>query len=103
MSTTLPEPVLLNGYRRILQTIYEPRQYLDRVLTMFEHRTEIPQKPGWVRPRLVLGIDDADRRLAGAGHHFIEYTRRVVLPRLAEGPALALSPQPVRSAEEAGA
>ena len=113
--TILPEPILLQGYRRILQTIYEPKRYLDRVLSMLQHKRELPSRPGWLRPRHIVG---AARALAAqgllshyraaywrflgevvrshrsrfaealvaaaAGHHFIEYTRRVVVPRLTE-------------------
>ena len=36
--TRLPEPLLLAGYRRILETVYEPRRYLARVRAMMHLR-----------------------------------------------------------------
>jgi radical SAM superfamily enzyme YgiQ (UPF0313 family) len=126
--TRLPEAVLLGGYRRILQAVYEPRQYFDRVLEMLRHKRQVRSRARWLRPRHVAGAlravaaqgvvahyrFDYWRFLwkvlrshrsrfaealvqAAAGHHFIEYTRRVVLPRLAEpasSPILASQAMP---------
>src|SRR2546427_8959370 len=73
--TILPEPILLQGYRRILQTIYEPKRYLDRVLSMLQHKRELPSRPGWLRPRHIVG---AARALAAQGllsHYRAAYWR----------------------------
>jgi len=130
VQTILPEPVLLKGYRRILQTIYEPGQYLDRVRAMMRHRPQMTVRHGWIAPRMLLagakamtaqGLLGSYRRdywrflaevwkwnrsrmaeaimRAAAGHHFIEYTRRVVIPRLGTIAESALS----APAREAGA
>src|SRR5262249_36315501 len=130
VETITPEPVLLRGYRKILQTIYEPRQYLDRVRAMMRHRPEMVVRHGWFEPGKVLagakaiaaqGLFGTYRRdywrflaevwrshpsrmaeammRAAAGHHFIEYTRRVVIPRLGNIAESAI-PAP---AQEAGA
>ena len=115
IETVLPESILLAGYKKILQTIYEPRQYLARVKTMMAHRPKMVVRHGWLEPRNILaglramtaqGLVSSYRRdywrflrevvrsqparmseaimRAAAGHHFIEYTRRVVIPRLGE-------------------
>jgi len=73
--TILPEPILLQGYRRILQTIYEPKRYLDRVLSMLQHKRELPSRPGWLRPRHIVG---AARALTAQGllsHYRAAYWR----------------------------
>src|SRR4030095_13036277 len=54
VQTILPEPVLLKGYRKILQTIYEPRQYLDRVRAMMNHRPGMVVRHGWIEPGKLL-------------------------------------------------
>jgi radical SAM superfamily enzyme YgiQ (UPF0313 family) len=131
--TKIPEPALLNGYQRILQTIYDPRKYLERVHSMLRIKGKRAH-PGWVRPahvfagmRAVLrqGVLSRYRftywrflwktvkwdpsRLAdaignaAAGHHFIEYTRRVVIPRLRREHALPhLAALPARTAGGGG-
>jgi hypothetical protein len=111
VETIIPEPVLLRGYRKILQTIYEPGQYLDRVRAMMRHRPMMVARHGWIEPAKLLagaraiaaqGLFGSYKRdywrflaevwrwnrsrmaeaimRAAAGHHFIEYTRRVVIP-----------------------
>lgn len=121
VETLIPEPVLLRGYRKILQTIYEPRQYLDRVRAMMRHRPGMIARHGWIEPAKLLagaraiaaqGFFGSYRRdywrflaevwrwnrsrmaeaimRAAAGHHFIEYTRRIVIPRLASSAESAL-------------
>ena len=113
--TNLPETQLLSGYHRILETIYEPGRYFSRVLSMMGHRKRPqglhafrPTRLLWgARALLTQGLLSSYRRdywrflreavrlypdrfveavqHAAAGHHFIEYTRQVVLPRLQEG------------------
>jgi len=46
VQTLIPEPVLLRGYRKILQTIYEPGRYLEQ--------RAIPCKTG-TAPRMIIG------------------------------------------------
>jgi hypothetical protein len=106
----LPEALLASGYRRTLAQLYAPRRYFGRVLALMRHRPALPAAPlaawqlvaalraivtqglvaryrraYWSFLREVWRIDR--RRLgegilrAAAGHHFIEYTRRDVLPR----------------------
>jgi hypothetical protein len=113
VETILPEPVLMKGYRKILQTIYEPGRYLDRVRAMMQHRPQMVSRHGWFHPSQMIagakamtaqGVFGSYRRdywhflaevwrwnrsrmaeaimRAAAGHHFIEYTRKVVIPRL---------------------
>src|SRR5262249_34315775 len=56
VATLIPEHVLLKGYERILQTIYEPRRYLDRVRAMMRHRPKLVVRHGWFEPhKLVAG------------------------------------------------
>jgi len=113
--TNLPEAQMLSGYRRILETIYEPGRYFSRVLAMMGHRKDLahlnsfqPQHLWWgLRALMAQGIFSSYRKEywrflrearkrhpsrlveaiqhGAAGHHFIEYTRRVVLPRLYDG------------------
>ena len=121
--TVLPESELINGYKRILETIYKPERYLGRVITMMRLKKQTPLLGGRVRPRhlvwvaralLTQGLLASYRRdywrflgevwrwkpsrlgeaffQAAAGHHFIEYTRRVVVPRLAEGASAMVAP-----------
>jgi radical SAM superfamily enzyme YgiQ (UPF0313 family) len=123
IETLIPEPILLKGYRQILQTIYEPSRYLNRVLAMMHHRPRMVTHHGWLQPRklvagaravLAQGVVASYRReywsylreicrrnpsrlaeaimRAAAGHHFIEYTRRVVIPRLGDIAETAVSP-----------
>ena len=131
VETLIPERVLLRGYKKILQTIYEPGQYLDRVRAMMRHRPQLVSRHGWLEPQKLLAglramtaqgllasyrkeywkylsevLRSQPSRLAeaimraAAGHHFIEYTRRVVIPRLGE---LADSAVPTASAAQEGA
>jgi radical SAM superfamily enzyme YgiQ (UPF0313 family) len=113
--TRLPEEEVVHGYRRILQSLYEPDRYLNRVRAMMRVRPAFVSRHGWLQPRKLLagaramavqGIAGSYRRSywrflrevwradrqrlaeavmrAACGHHFIEYTRRDVLPRLDE-------------------
>jgi radical SAM superfamily enzyme YgiQ (UPF0313 family) len=125
--TMLPEPVLVRGYRHTLGTLYEPRRYFGRVLAMMRRRPPgrggrlrpadllagaravvaqgvrgsyrgaywrfLVDVWRWDRSRLPEAI-----RRAAAGHHFIEYTRREALPRLAD--ALRDLPAAVEGAPE---
>src|SRR5437667_761755 len=52
--TVLPEPVLVDGYRRLLETIYEPRRYLRRVLRMMHHRPPLAPRRGRLRTRALV-------------------------------------------------
>lgn len=110
--TVLPERVLLAGYAHVLEQIYEPRRYFGRILRMLEHvpkrtlpgRRKLHRGLSAIRALVTQGVlshyrwdylrflrdvwrwdksrlPDALMR-AGAGHHFIEYTRHVVVPRL---------------------
>ncbi len=134
IDTLIPHPVLLRGYQRILQTIYEPGSYLNRVKEMMHRRPGLVSRQGWLQPRKLLAgaramlaqgilanyrmeywrflrdiwrwnpsrLAEAIMR-AAAGHHFIEYTRLVVVPRLAllgEAGAATMGPSGVGSAPE---
>ncbi|HHN75057.1 MAG TPA: DUF4070 domain-containing protein [Acidobacteria bacterium] len=110
--TVLPEKTLVAGYRRLLRKIYDPRAYLDRVRAMLARRPQPRWRARPTAGQIVSGIRalitqgliahyrfeylrflwkvwrwDSSRLVealmrAGAGHHFIEYTRKVVAPRL---------------------
>ena len=126
--TVLPEPELLTGYKRILETIYEPSRYLERVMSMMRHRDKgrafnpgvKPHHIVWaLRAVTIQGLFASYRKEywrflgevwrwkpsklaealmhAGAGHHFIEYTRRVVIPRLTEATEELLSASAFRA------
>jgi radical SAM superfamily enzyme YgiQ (UPF0313 family) len=112
--TVLPGPVLVDGYRRTLATLYEPGRYLARVLATMRLRPARRSRANGLRGadllagaqaiarqgllgsyrgaywRFLRAVWRFDRaRLAeaiaraAAGHHFIEYTRRDAIPRLA--------------------
>jgi radical SAM superfamily enzyme YgiQ (UPF0313 family) len=110
--TVLPAPILLAGYRRALDALYEPRAYFARVREMLRLRRRLPQirRTGpmmavWaLRALLAQGLLapyrrdywrylrdvwrwDATRlvdaiRHAAPGHHFLTFTKKVVAPRL---------------------
>ena len=133
VETILPEPVLLRGYRKILQTIYEPGRYLDRVRAMMRHRPGMIARHGWIEPAKLLagaraiaaqGVFGSYRRdywrflaqvwrsnpsrmaeavmRAAAGHHFIEYTRQVVVPRLGSLAEPSLAPEVAEAGASTG-
>jgi radical SAM superfamily enzyme YgiQ (UPF0313 family) len=110
--TVLPAPVLLAGYRRTLEALYEPTAYFARVKELLRRRGRLPQirRSGWkilvpaIRAVLAQGFLAPYRRAywtfladvwrwdrtrifdamrhAAPGHHFFLFTRRVVTPRL---------------------
>lgn len=110
--TTLPAPVLLAGFRRTLEALYEPSAYFARVEAMMRLRPELPRirqsglrhlfwaakaiaAQGLLAPyrraywKFLRDIWRWDRtrildalRHAAPGHHFLLFTRRVVAPRL---------------------
>jgi radical SAM superfamily enzyme YgiQ (UPF0313 family) len=110
--TALPAPVLLAGFRRALESLYEPRAYFARVQEMMRLRRRLPQTrktepivfwwalrailaQGFLAPyrrdywRFLRDVWRWDRtrlidamRHAVPGHLFLLFTRRVVRPRL---------------------
>jgi radical SAM superfamily enzyme YgiQ (UPF0313 family) len=110
--TVLPAPVLLAGFRRALEALYEPRAYFARVREMLRLRRRLPQTRKreaivlWWALRAIVAqgllapyrrdywkfLRDVWRwdktriveaiRHAAPGHHFLRFTRRVVRPRL---------------------
>ncbi len=110
--TALPAPVLLAGFRRALESLYEPRAYFGRVREMMRLRRRLPSTrktepilfwwalraifaQGFLAPyrrdywRFLRDVWRWDRtriidamRHAVPGHHFLLFTRRVVRPRL---------------------
>jgi len=110
--TVLPAPVLLAGYRRTLETLYEPSAYFARVKELLRLRRRLPKinqtglriipqavravvSQGLLAPyrrdywRFLKEIWQWDRtrlfdamRHAAPGHHFFLFTRKVVTPRL---------------------
>ena len=110
--TTLPAPVLLAGFRRTLEALYEPSAYFARVKEMMRLRPELPRirrsgpmhlfwaaraivAQGVLAPyrraywRFLRDIWRWDRtrildglRHAAPGHHFLLFTRGVVAARL---------------------
>jgi len=110
--TVLPAPVLLAGYRRALEALYEPRAYFARVREMLRLRRRLPQirrtgpmmavwalravlAQGLLAPyrrdywRYLRDVWRWDRtrlvdaiRHAAPGHHFLLFTKKVVGPRL---------------------
>jgi hypothetical protein len=110
--TVLPAPVLLAGFRRALEGLYNPPAYFARVKQMLRLRRRLPRRHGMtlsvalqaVRAivaqgllapyrrdywRFLADIWRWDRSLlsdalrqAAKGHHFFVFTREVVAPRL---------------------
>jgi radical SAM superfamily enzyme YgiQ (UPF0313 family) len=110
--TVLPAEVLLAGYRRTLEALYEPGAYFARVKALLRLRRRLPQMrragpaillqalravvvQGAIAPyrgaywKFLREIWRWDRsrlfdamRHAAPGHHFFLFTRRVVAPRL---------------------
>jgi radical SAM superfamily enzyme YgiQ (UPF0313 family) len=110
--TVLPAPVLLAGFRRALESIYEPSAYFARVREMLRLRGRLPRRHGIGLPvalqavraivaqgvfasyrrhywRFLADVWRTDRTLlsdalrqAAKGHHFFLFTREVVAPRL---------------------
>jgi radical SAM superfamily enzyme YgiQ (UPF0313 family) len=110
--TALPAPVLLAGYRRTLEALYEPTAYFARVKELLRLRRRLPRisrtglrtvvsavravvAQGFLAPyrrdywRFLAEIWRWDKtrlfdamRHAAPGHHFFLFTRRVVAPRL---------------------
>jgi hypothetical protein len=129
--TVLPAPVLLAGYRRALEALYEPKAYFSRVREMMRLRRRLPQ----IRPTPPMALVWALRaivaqgllasyrrdywqylrdiwrwdktrlvdaiRHAAPGHHFLLFTRKVVGPRLEA--ALEGSPRAAEIAPRLGA
>jgi Domain of unknown function (DUF4070) len=44
-ATRLPEAVLVDGYRRLLATVYEPRAYFERALRALSLQRHLPPPP----------------------------------------------------------
>lgn len=116
--TRMPTETMIEGYRRVLETLYDPKRYLERCRRCLERWRKVP---GVMRDlalrdfgtlfRLLVGqgvradyrrdfwafllwtLRNQPRKLgramamAAAGHHFIEYTRRTVVPGLLEAGA----------------
>ena len=112
IETALPAAVLLAGYRRALETLYEPSTYFARVKKMLSLRRRLPViRQGGLglalsatRAVIAQGVLSPYRRYywrflweilrwdktllfdairhAVPGHHFFLFTRRVVQPRL---------------------
>jgi radical SAM superfamily enzyme YgiQ (UPF0313 family) len=110
--TVLPAAVLLAGYRRALEALYEPRAYFARVREMLRLRRRLPQirrtepmvlvwalraifTQGLLAPyrrdywRYLRDVWRWDKtrlvdaiRHAAPGHHFLLFTKKVVGPRL---------------------
>jgi hypothetical protein len=109
--TTLPEPTLLVGYRRVLSTVYSDEAYYARC-EQHLRQVRLPAtghlRPGWARPLLraiwEIGLKGPRRALfwrllargflrgragfskavvlAILGEHHLRYTHEVVLPRI---------------------
>jgi radical SAM superfamily enzyme YgiQ (UPF0313 family) len=110
--TVLPAQVLLAGYRRALEALYEPKAYFARVREMMRLRRRLPQirrtepmvllwalrailTQGLLAPyrrdywRYLRDVWRWDKtrivdalRHAAPGHHFLLFTKKVVGPRL---------------------
>ncbi|MGH9796884.1 MAG: B12-binding domain-containing radical SAM protein [Candidatus Polarisedimenticolia bacterium] len=113
--TRIPADALLAGYRRVLETVYEPETYFRRCRENLARWKPAPGAPRSLVARDLAsawrairgqGIGGTYRRAywrflrwvlrhhpeklgralaqAAAGHHYITYTRRVVIPALLE-------------------
>jgi radical SAM superfamily enzyme YgiQ (UPF0313 family) len=111
--TRIPDHEMIAGYRRVLETLYEPEAYLQRCRENLRRHRPLPggplrsQEVGTVaRVLWTQGIRAPYRRafwrfmgwalhhqpaqlaralqLAAVGHHYITYTRDTVVPRLTE-------------------
>ena len=50
---TLPEPVLVGGYRALLETLYEPGRYFERVSALMRRRPPLAVRRGTLGPRTI--------------------------------------------------
>ena len=118
--TKIPKSIMLAGYRRVLETVYQPEIYFQRCRDNLARWNPVP---GSLRPLVTRDLMSAWRAIwtqgirapyrraywrflrwvvrhhpaklgraiaqAAAGHHYITYTRNVVVPALAEQASLA--------------
>jgi radical SAM superfamily enzyme YgiQ (UPF0313 family) len=113
--TRIPDVEMVRGYRRVLETLYDPESYLQRCLaslSVWQPRRQSGRSMTWrdlvsalrgiwrqgvtgyyrlVYWRYLYAVmarfpSKASRAIAIAmsGHHFVTYTRNVVVPRLSE-------------------
>src|SRR5262249_36729202 len=73
--TILPAAALLAGYRRILQTIYEPATYFSRVKEMMRRRPKLIERRGWFHIRNFVAAGRAMTTQGLLSHYRAEYWR----------------------------